>query len=109
MSSISWIKTPFWLRPIFLLSKKEDLAQKLNIDIAGIEQLLLAPRNLSFDGLLQWFQLAYICPFDAGKDLLSVDCIVSHTVLEHIPEHVLRKIFRDTRSLCGQAAFIRTG
>ena len=83
----------------FLLSKKEDLAQKLNIDIAGIEQLLLAPRNLSFDGLLQWFQLAYICPFDAGKDLLSVDCIVSHTVLEHIPEHVLRKIFRDTRSL----------
>jgi hypothetical protein len=52
----------------FLLSKKEDLAQKLNIDIAGIEQLLLAPRNLSFDGLLQWFQLAYICPFDAGKD-----------------------------------------
>ena len=51
----------------FLLTKKQDLAQKLDIDLGGIEQLLIAPRHISFDELLQWFQLEYICPFDAGK------------------------------------------
>ncbi len=81
----------------FLLTKKEDLAQRLHIDIARVEQLLAAPRNLSFDELLRWYELAYICPYDAGKDIPSVDCIVSHTVLEHIPEHILRKFFHDSK------------
>jgi hypothetical protein len=35
---------------------------------------------------------------DASKDLRHVDCIVSHTVLEHIPEQILRKFFRDSKS-----------
>jgi hypothetical protein len=56
----------------FLLNKKEELAQRLNVDVARIEQLLGAPRNLTFDDLLRWFQLEYICPYDAGKDLLWV-------------------------------------
>jgi SAM-dependent methyltransferase len=80
----------------FLLNKKKDLAQRLGVDVARIEQLLAAPRNLSFDDLLRWFQFAYICPYDA-KDVRWVDCIVSHTVLEHVPEQILRKFFRDSK------------
>jgi hypothetical protein len=85
----------------FLLSKKEDLAQQLKINSGRIQQLLSAPDGLSTDELLWWFGMTYICPFDAGRDLpAAVDCIVSHTVLEHIPRHVLAKFFHDTKS-CG--------
>ena len=82
----------------FLLNKKEDLAHNLSIDVAQIENLLITPRHLSFDELLQRLNFAYICPFDSGEHSVPVDCIVSHTVLEHISERVLQKIFQDTRN-----------
>ena len=82
----------------FLLNKKENLAGRFSIDVAQIENLLITPRHLSFDELLQWLNFAYICPFNSGKHSIPVDCIVSHTVLEHISERVLRKILQDTRN-----------
>ena len=51
----------------FLLNKKENLADKLSIDVAQIENLLITPRHLSFDELLQWLNFAYICPFDLAS------------------------------------------
>ena len=84
---------------IFFCTKNKTWHKNSKLMSDGLSIYLNVPPNLSFDELLRWFQFTYICPFEASKELLSVDCIVSHTVLEHIPEHVLKKIFHDTKNL----------
>jgi len=67
-------------------------------------------RNLSTDGFLDLCRIDYVAPGDAARTELpshSVDFHTSHTVLEHIPSEVLKRIFEEgNRIVRSQGLFV---
>ena len=77
----------------FLLDRKSDLATRLGVESALIEQSLMVAGDGSLASMLQRLGMTYSAPFHPEQSSLKVDAIVSHTVLEHIPRDVLASLF----------------
>lgn len=80
----------------FLLERKADLAQRLNISVAEIEDKLRIPQG-NLDDALAAMGITYAVPFDYQRADVQVDVIISHTVLEHISPQLIVELMRDVR------------
>jgi hypothetical protein len=76
----------------FLLARKVDLAKRLNLTVAEVEESLSVDEGADMDGLLQHFSFVYLAPFDAAGQMPYVDAVVSQTVFEHIKPDALPPI-----------------
>jgi len=79
----------------FLLDRKADIAQRLQLSLADVEQYLrVIPGETLNDGVAR-LGFSYLVPCDLGKCDFRVDAIFSHTCLEHISEPELNSLLRD--------------
>jgi SAM-dependent methyltransferase len=90
---------------IFLSARAEELSARLLLSPDEIRKKLSVPESLkTIDEKLGHFRLDYHAPADARKTALapeSIDIIMSHNVLEHIPLESLRQLFREANRILG--------
>ncbi len=73
-------------------SRSEEISARLplkgSLDFKAVE----IDRNCSLEGMLCQLNFTYRAPFDPVRVMPQVDAVVSHTVFEHIPPHVIRNL-----------------
>jgi SAM-dependent methyltransferase len=93
----------------FLLERKADLAERLHITLAEIEEQLRHPQEGDFDDVLAKMGMTYAVPFDYKQTEVRVDAVISHTVLEHVPPRVIEELSRDWRRVLRPGGLISHG
>jgi SAM-dependent methyltransferase len=79
-----------------LIAYKDLFSERLKISIEDTERILRISTNCAFDEALEYFNMQYLAPYDIRKTLLpnrSIDVIISHAVLEHVPPDIIKEIF----------------
>ena len=79
----------------FLLERKVDLAERLAITVAAIEDQLRVVSGGTLEDMLAGLGMTYAVPFDYKQSEARVDVIISHTVLEHISPRMIEELMRD--------------
>jgi SAM-dependent methyltransferase len=93
----------------FLLERKADLAERLHLSVAEIEDQLLIPPSGDLNDVLAEMGMTYAVPFDYKHSKVRVDAIISHTVLEHIPPPIIAELIRDWHRVLRTGGLISHG
>ncbi len=93
-----------------LLAYKNKLSERLKIPLREVEKKLEISAGISFDMVLDHFNMQYMAPQDIRNAEIphkSIDIIISRAVLEHIPPRIIcdllkkfYQILRDDGKMC---------
>jgi len=83
----------------FLRERIGNLALRLKLTEAEVEQKLSVPPTEDLRSALSSLGMSYHVPFDYYNTVIKVDAIFSHSVLEHVPLPVIKNLLEGARQI----------